>query len=85
MGTPRDFHLRAAEVNSATLRRKSAVPLAAGPRGQYGRLSDSAQPSLQFGLLVLVAGLTQQGVHVVLVGLHAGLVEGVHVQQVIGS
>ena len=34
---------------------------------------------------LLVAGLAQQSEHVLLVRLHAGLVEGVHVQQVPGQ
>ena len=29
-----------------------------------------------------IAGLAQQGEHVLLIGLHAGLVKGIHVQQI---
>ena len=40
---------------------------------------------LQGGPLGLVAGLSQQGEHVPLVGLHPRLVEGVHVEKVAGE
>ena len=36
----------------------------------------------EFGALGFVAGLVEEGEHVFLVGLHAGLVEGVHAEHV---
>ncbi len=43
------------------------------------------QPGLQGGLHILVAGLAQQGEHVLFIGLHAGLVEGIDLQQIAGQ
>ena len=43
------------------------------------------QAGLQLGLPGLVAGLAQKGEHIALIGLHAGLVEGVDLQQMAGQ
>ena len=43
------------------------------------------QPGLQLRPALLIAGLAQQREHILLIGLNAGLVEGVYVQQIAGQ
>ena len=43
------------------------------------------QPLFQNGLLVLIAGLAQQGEHVLFIAFHPRLVEGVYPQQIAGN
>ena len=52
------------------------IPLSSTLFGQLG---------FQFCLTILVAGLAEEGKHILLVRLHAGLVEGIHVHQLAGQ
>ena len=55
------------------------------PPSPYGLSRQLFQLGFQFRLAVLIAGLAQQGKHVLLVSLYARLVEGVHFQQIAGQ
>ena len=52
------------------------IPLSSMLFGQLG---------FQLRLTILVAGLAEEGKHILLVRLHAGLVEGIHIQQIAGQ
>ena len=43
------------------------------------------QSCFQLCLHIFIAGLAQKGKHILLISLHAGLIEGIHAQQVAGQ